>query len=186
MAHAVIGTIAMAGMLLQILLLAFMRPASVGARTPVGPGYVKAAHYVHRYLGYLWMFMGLVACEMGTHISSVTSEEYLYLGLEHENEKYAGGLIAALTATAFVTVTMVFMYDASATTAVATDPYHGTKSQEQEIVGGGDVETPTRRSLRDWRSRNGRYSPQSVSHVQRDIDIGYDAYTGALFLGLES
>lgn len=142
MAHAVIGTIAMVGMLFQVLTLAFMRPASVGARTPVGPGYVKAAHYVHRYLGYLWMFMGLVACEMGTHISSVTSEEYLYLGLDHENEKYAGGLIAALTATAFVTVTMVFMYDASATTAVATDPYHGTKSQEREIAGGGDVETP--------------------------------------------
>ncbi len=47
---------------------------------------------------------------MGTHnISSVTSPEYLHLGLDHENEK-SGGFIAALSLTAIVTMCVVKAY----------------------------------------------------------------------------
>ena len=90
-AHAVIGTIATAGMMLQVVLMALMRKPTEGETSRDWPLWRKIGHRTHRYFGYLWIAFGLVACETGTHISSVTSPQYLYLGLDHEGENYSGG-----------------------------------------------------------------------------------------------
>ena len=128
MAHAVIGTIATIGMMLQVLLYAVMKFK--------WPLWRKIGLHSHCYFGWLWLAFGLVACETGTHITSVTDPQYKHFGLDHENEKYAGGFIGALLATALVTVSMVTWHNKS---VGGVAPVPGEKSPENEKV---DVEAP--------------------------------------------
>mmetsp|Transcript_13431 Transcript_13431/g.29050 ORF Transcript_13431/g.29050 Transcript_13431/m.29050 type:complete len:265 (-) Transcript_13431:119-913(-) len=137
MAHAVIGTIATAGMMGQVFLLACMRRANVvedAAPIPEEcPAWQKAGHRAHRYLGYLWMAFGLIACETGTHLASVTDPEYAHLGLDRENERYAGGFIIALCMMALAVISMVVLTDwtAEAARAVAPEPYEKPRERSQ-------------------------------------------------------
>ncbi|KAL7530189.1 hypothetical protein ACHAXR_003354 [Thalassiosira sp. AJA248-18] len=149
MAHAVIGTIATTGMMVQVLLLAFMRRANIVEPHPSEmPLWQKVGHHAHRYMGWVWMACGLVACELGTHIASVVDPEYLHLGLDHENEKYAVGFIAALATTAVVATAIVIMYGQFAgeggEATIAPEPFMKPPiEQEQETNGYSySVETP--------------------------------------------
>mmetsp|Transcript_341 Transcript_341/g.670 ORF Transcript_341/g.670 Transcript_341/m.670 type:complete len:267 (+) Transcript_341:90-890(+) len=139
MAHAVIGTIATSGMMGQVFLLACMRRANVEDEAPTipeeCPTWQKVGHRAHRYLGYLWMAFGLIACETGTHLASVTDPEYAHLGLDRENERYAGGFIIALCMMVFAVISMVVLTDwtaeAEAARAVAPEPYEKPREQSQ-------------------------------------------------------
>mmetsp|Transcript_25241 Transcript_25241/g.53014 ORF Transcript_25241/g.53014 Transcript_25241/m.53014 type:complete len:273 (+) Transcript_25241:254-1072(+) len=108
MAHAVTGTIATIGAMIQTLLYAFMRkPRYPGEKPSDWPRWQKIGQFSHKYLGWVWLLFGLVACETGTHMTNVTHPDFLYLGWDHEDEIYTGGLIGALLATAVVTMTVV-------------------------------------------------------------------------------
>ena len=107
-AHAVIGTTATFGLIVQVLLSAFVKePRYEWEPSTEWPFWQTYGQFYHRYLGWLWLVFGIVACEMGTHMTSVTDFEYEYLGLDHEDEKYAGVFIGALLLTAFVSLLVV-------------------------------------------------------------------------------
>jgi hypothetical protein len=96
-AHAVVGTIATAGAILQVLLMIFMRkPEYHGQAYTTWPLWQKVGHFGHRGLGFLWLFFALVALETGTHITNVTHIE----SLANRDEMYSAGLIGTTIATA--------------------------------------------------------------------------------------
>ncbi|KAL7464688.1 hypothetical protein ACHAXS_005022 [Conticribra weissflogii] len=112
MAHAVTGTIATIGAMIQTLLYAFMRkPRYPGEKPSDWPRWQKIGQCSHKYLGWVWLLFGLVACETGTHMTNVTDPDFLYLGWDHEDEIYTGGLIGALLATAVVTMAVVVWHN---------------------------------------------------------------------------
>ncbi|KAL7550141.1 hypothetical protein ACHAWF_013412 [Thalassiosira exigua] len=138
--HAVLGSIATAGMILEVLLLGLMRERNFGGMATDSPLWQYLGHFSHRYMGYLWIAFGLMACETGTHISDVLDEG--------ANEKYSRGLIGALGATAALSVAIVQVYDHFSDTeaTVAPQPYKTPKKQEESLAA-GDVETPPREAF---------------------------------------
>ena len=105
MAHGVIGTIATCGMILELLLMAAMRPPKYeGQSCSTWPWWQKVGHFSHRSLGFLWCFLAIGALETGTHITSVHRPGYEHL--ENQNEKYSAAFIA-VTFAAVVTVAAI-------------------------------------------------------------------------------
>ena len=106
MVHAVVGTIASAGAMIQVLLMLIMRkPKYENQRYKTWPLWQKIGHFTHRGFGFLVFLFGLIACETGTHMTSVH-----HPGCEHlseQNEKYSGALICVLLAAAITTALMV-------------------------------------------------------------------------------
>ena len=186
MAHAVIGTVATAGMILQVALLAFMKRTNVGdsslpLRDSNAPLRQKIGHYLHRYLGWLWMGLGLIACETGTHMTSFVDPEYEHLGLDKENEKYAAAFIVALCATALAASLMALLYDRGAraadgrTTRDVAVPPHDEYEKTRDRSSGELVEE-TNLSL-------GRMFPKKVSPLPNTpppevFEIGNDLDEG--------
>jgi hypothetical protein len=119
-AHAVIGTIATAGGILQLLLMAIMRPPKYeGESYTTWPWWQKVGHFAHRGLGFLWFFMGLAALEMGTHMTSVHRAGYE--DLAKQDEKYSAGFVACLLATALTVAATVRIAIACSPSAQVTD-----------------------------------------------------------------
>ena len=100
-AHAYIGSIASIGAIIQVILVAFLDDTDGVTLLSLD------AASIHQSTGWIFLVCGLVATMTGTYMASVTRPEYLELGLDHENEKFAGGLIGALLATGLVTATSV-------------------------------------------------------------------------------
>ena len=129
MAHAVLGTIATVGAMVQALLLVVMRkPRYNGEPSSEWPMWQKIGQFTHCYLGWLWIAFGLVACETGTHMTSVTDARFEHLGLDRQDEIYTGGFIGALLATAVVTASVVTWHNmTTAGGAIAPEPKNNDK-----------------------------------------------------------
>ena len=116
-AHAIIGTIAASGMMLQILLFGLMKKPWVrGEPWSTGQSFVQ---HSHSYLGWIWIAFGLVACETGTHLTN--------------DKKYVGGFIGAILLTVAVTTLVVTLHVQSGRDIVAPEPLEEDKN---------DVEIP--------------------------------------------
>ena len=95
-AHAVIGTLATAGSVLQLLLMAIMRkPKDENDTFSVWPMWRKIGHVSHRACGFISLYLALVCMEMGTHLSSSRAQ------------KYSAALIGTLTAAVLVIILTV-------------------------------------------------------------------------------
>eukprot|EP00957_Ditylum_brightwellii_P146723 11168833-Ditylum_brightwellii.AAC.1 len=105
MAHAVIGTIASALAILEVLFILLMRkPEDEHEQYASWPLWRRIGHFGHRGCGFLAFLLGAIALETGTHIS-VT-----------QNENYSAGVIAGFSASA-LTVALVVQMVTRATSA---------------------------------------------------------------------
>ena len=126
-AHAYVGSIASIGAIIQAVLVAFLDDKDGVTLLSLD------AAAIHRFLGWIFLACGLVATLTGTYMASVTRPEYLELGLDHENEKFAGGLIGALLATGLVTATSVAILNKKcAAQAVAPETKQGEEKNDIE------------------------------------------------------
>jgi hypothetical protein len=110
MTHAVLGIIATAGGILQLLLMILMRPPKPGAIDHdyhAWPLWQKVGHFSHRGLGFLWMLLAFAALETGTHITSVNRQGYE--DLTNQNEKWSGAFLGTTFATVLTTAAIVLV-----------------------------------------------------------------------------
>lgn len=76
-AHAVIGTLATVGMILQVLWMAIMRPPKDENDTfDTWPMWRKIGNVGHRATGFLSLYLAFVCMEMGTHLSDSRAQKY--------------------------------------------------------------------------------------------------------------
>jgi hypothetical protein len=84
MTHAVLGIIATAGGILQLVLI---------------------GHFSHCGLGFLWMLLAFAALETGTHITNINLEGYE--DLADQNEKWSGAFLGTTFSTILTTAAIV-------------------------------------------------------------------------------
>eukprot|EP00986_Skeletonema_menzelii_P002396 scaffold648_cov131-Skeletonema_menzelii.AAC.1 len=105
-AHAVVGTISTAVMILQPLLMSIMRKPeneAEHANFKNWPLSRQIGHVSHRALGFVSIYLAFVAMETGTHLS------------ESRAQKWSAGLIATITATVLVTLTITHLGNSQST-----------------------------------------------------------------------
>lgn len=124
MAHAVTGSIATYGAILQVLFMFIMRkPKFEGQSYTTWPMWQKIGHFGHRGLGFVWLVFALVALETGTHISNVDDVE----SLANRNEMYSAGFLGAMIASALaVGVSVQF--------ALRRTPLQIAHEQEEDVA----------------------------------------------------
>lgn len=166
MAHAVIGTIATAGAILEVSLMLIMRrPKFAHQRYTTWPWWQKVGHFCHRGFGFFSFVCALVALETGTHISSVHVPGYE--DLADRNEKYSGALIGILLATGLTTtftVQLAMWALPEATAAVspaALSAVHGHHNVIPDEAAGIKVNIP-----------QSDVEAASVSESEQEIEIG--------------
>ena len=123
-AHAVIGTIATGGMLLEPLLMVIMRKPDPGQPFNTWPRWQQIGHFSHRLLGFVWFACAFTALEMGTHLTSVHVPGYEHLN--DQDEKYSGAFLGVLFVTV-LTVAGVVQF------AIRLPPNGDTTEQEDEL-----------------------------------------------------
>jgi hypothetical protein len=140
-AHAVIGTIATAGAILQLLLMVIMRkPKSETETFHEWPLWQKIGHFSHRGFGFLWIMLAYAALETGTHMTSVNGTE----DLENQNEKWSGALLgtvfAAILSSAVIVLAKVFIFSSTESTNSArvahiddSSHHHNRKQADAEV-----------------------------------------------------
>ena len=121
-AHAVIGTIATAMMIIQILLMAIMRiPKDEADKFEGWPLWRKIGHVTHRYCGFLSLYLALVSMEMGTHL--------------YNSQIYSAAFIGTLTAAVLVTVLFVRFAKRRYRYVASQDPKEHQVNIEQGVEG---------------------------------------------------
>ena len=128
-AHAIIGSIATAGVCLQVVLMLCMRPPKSreeGHHSADWPWWQTMGHVTHRAGGFVWMLVAWVALEMGTHMTSFSR----YPEWANQDEKYSAALIGTVVATILtVVVTVQLIHKKVPSTSQQISHHDGGKEQ---------------------------------------------------------
>lgn len=126
--------------MIQLVLVAFFDKHEYGKTGDAGA--------VHRFVGWIFLLCGLTATLTGTYLASVTRPEYLDLGLDHENEKFAGGLIGAWLATALVTASVVTLHNKRFEQEVAPEQTKEEPGEDKNDIEGQQALVPPHQAFK--------------------------------------